>query len=103
MYTIQLNEKGSRHLEVSASHFETIRRFALFRDLIDSTGYVTDATLEKLKLNLRALAASLNDDEEMRALLDLCYNVIYHDYMKAYGLRNLMVSFAEWEKTQSID
>ena len=43
MYTIQLNEKGSHNLQITAKNLETIDRYALFRDLVDSHGYVNEA------------------------------------------------------------
>ena len=48
MFDIQLNESGTRHLQVSEENLRTIEKYALFRDLVDSTGYVTEDVLEKL-------------------------------------------------------
>lgn len=96
MFSIQLNEKGSHHLTVEERHFMTIHNYALFRDLVDSTGYVTEQTLDKLKFNLKALIAGA---ENPKPLIDLCYEVIYHDKMKSYGLKNLILAYLDWERT----
>lgn len=93
MPTIQLNEKGTRHLEITEENLQTIRKYDLFRDLVDSHGYVTEEVLEKLRLNIRSLIAHSTDDT--KDLLDLCIDVIYHDSMKAYGLQNLLKLYAD--------
>lgn len=96
MFTIQLNTSGTHHLEVEERHFQTIQDYALFRDLVDSTGYVTEQTLDKLKYNIRALIATA---DAPKPLIDLCYEVIYHSKMKGFGLQNLILAYLEWEKT----
>lgn len=96
MYDIQLNATGTRHLEISEENLQTIRKYNLFQGLVDSTGYVTEAVLDKLKLNVRSLIAHSADDT--KDLLDLCIDVIYHDKMKAYGLNNLIETYRAWEK-----
>ena len=92
--TIQLNQKGSRHLEITEDNFLTIRKYALFTNLVDSTGYVDEAVLDKLKLNIRSLIASQTEDS--KDLLDLCIDVIYHDHMKAFGLQQLINAYNGW-------
>ena len=57
MYTIQANPSGTRSIEVSNENLRTIEKYALFRHLIDSTGIVDEAVLDKLKLNIRSLIA----------------------------------------------
>lgn len=94
MYDIQLNESGSRHIQVSDATFETIERYALFRDLVGSTGYVTEEILEKLRQTVRALI--VGEAEDRKDLLDLCIDVIYHERMKAYGLGQLMQAYVRW-------
>lgn len=98
MYDIQLNESGTRHMNITEKNLETIRKYDLFNGLVSSTGYVTEAELDKLKLNIRSLIAS--STENTKDLLDLCIDVIYHDKMKAYGLKNLIDVYQTWEKTQ---
>lgn len=95
MYDIQLNESGTRHLIVSEENLKTIEKYTLFRDLVDSTGYVTEEVLDKLKRNVRSIIA--HSAENTKDLLDLCIDVIYHEKMKAYGLKNLILTFLEWE------
>lgn len=95
MYDLQLNESGTRHLTLSDTHLATIERYALLRDLVDSTGYVTEDVLEKLRQNVRALIA--HSTENSKDLLDLCIDVIYHEKMKAFGLKQLILLYVEWE------
>lgn len=52
MYDIQLNESGTRHLNVTEQNLQTIRKYGLFDGLVGSTGYITEAELDKLKLNI---------------------------------------------------
>ena len=101
MYDIQLNESGTRHMNITGKNLETIHKYDLFNGLVSSTGYVTEAELDKLKLNIRSLIAS--STENTKDLLDLCIDVIYHDKMKAYGLKNLIDVYQTWEKTQEDD
>lgn len=96
MYDIQLNESGSRHLEITEENLQTISKYNLFDGLIVSTGYVTEEALEKLRHTIRSLIVSSTEDT--KDLLDLCIDVIYHDKMKAYGLRNLIEVYTEWKQ-----
>ena len=97
MYNIQLNESGTRHMSITRENLETIRKYNLFQGLTNSTGYITENELDKLKLNIRALIASSRDNT--KDLLDLCIDVIYHDKMKAYGLKNLMAVYEEYAQS----
>lgn len=97
MHDIQLNESGTRHLDITDENLQTIRKYNLFHGLVDSTGYVTEPVLDKLKLTVRALIANASDN--CKDLLDLCIDVIYHDKMKAYGLKNLMACYKQWCET----
>ena len=94
MYDIQLNESGTRHMNVTVQNLSTIRKYKLFDGLVSSTGYVTENELDKLKLNIRSLIASSADNT--KDLLDLCIDVIYHDKMKAFGLKNLITVYQQW-------
>ncbi len=94
MYTIQANPSGTRSIEVSNENLRTIEKYALFRHLIDSTGIVDEAVLDKLKLNIRSLIAS--QEEDSKDLLDLCIDVIYHNKMKAYCLQQLIKLYLTW-------
>ena len=101
MYTIQLNEKGSRHLDISDDNLKTIQKYHLCRDLVDSHGYVTEDVLTKLRMTVRALIAQ--NEKNTKDLLDLCIDVIYHNDMKALGLHNLILLFIDWEQNHPSD
>ena len=81
MYTIQANPSGTRSIEVSDAHLQTIEKYSLFQQLIDSNGIVDESVLDKLKLNIRSLISSMEGNS--KDLLDLCIDVIYHNNMKA--------------------
>lgn len=98
MHTIQLNEKGSRRLDITEENLRTIQKYALFSHLVDSTGFVDEAVLDKLKLHIRSLIA--RQEENCKDLLDLCIDVIYHDHMKAFGLNNLITLYIAWRAAQ---
>lgn len=95
MYRIQSNPTGTRSIEVGEQHLATIEKYQLFRDLIDSNGYIDEQVLDKLKLNIRALLES--EATADKALLDLCLDVIYHHNMKAFGLQQLILLFINWK------
>ena len=95
---IQTNSSGTRSIEIADQHLQTIEKYQLFRDLIDSNGYVDEQVLDKLKLNIRSLLEG--DAGKDKDLLDLCLDVIYHPNMKSYGLQQLVLLFINW-KNQS--
>ena len=64
---IQANSSGTRSIEIAEDHLQTIEKYQLFRDLIDSNGYVDEQVLDKLKLNIRSLLAG--DAGKDKALL----------------------------------
>lgn len=97
---IKANEKGSRFIEVSEAHLDTIKKYSLFNDLVNSNGYVTDETLERLQNNTRGLLESNSSDE---ALIDLCLNVLFHQNMKALGLRNLLLAYISYNDQTDLD
>ena len=92
---IQTNSSGTRSIEIAEIHLQTIEKYQLFRDLIDSNGYVDEQVLDKLKLNIRSLLEG--DAGKDKDLLDLCLDVIYHPNMKAYGLQQLVLLFINWK------
>lgn len=94
MYKIQANQSGTRSIEVSDLHLETIDKYQLLRNLVDSNGITDEGVLEKLKLNVRALLEA--DNCQDKALLDLCLDVIYNSNMKALGLHNLVLLYVDW-------
>ena len=73
----------------------------MFQHLIDSNGIVDESVLDKLKLNIRSLIASSEND--CKDLRDLCIDVIYHNNMKAFGLFQLIQLYIKWEREQSED
>ena len=92
---IQTNSSGTRSIDVTDLHLQTIEKYQLFRDLIDSNGYVDEQVLDKLKLNIRSLLSG--DAGKDRTLLDLCLDVIYHPNMKAFGLQQLVLLYINWK------
>lgn len=98
MYSIQTNVSGTRSITVTEENLQTIDKYALFEQLIDSNGIIDESVLEKLKLNIRSLIVGIEGN--CKDLLDLCIDVIYHDNMKALGLKNLVKLYADW-KNQS--
>ena len=40
MYTIQTNASGTRSMEISDAHLQTIEKYSLFQHLIDSNGII---------------------------------------------------------------
>jgi hypothetical protein len=96
MSKIQANPSGTRTIEVTEQHLETIEHYLLFRDLIDSTGYIDEEVLEKLKLNIRSLLESQTAGSN-KDLLDLCLDVVYNQNMKAYGLQQLVLLYINWK------
>ena len=95
MYKIQTNASGTRSIEINEEHLQTIEDYQLFRDLIDSNGYVDEQVLDKLKLNIRSMLES--DAGKDKRLLDLCLDVIYHGNMKAFGLQQLVLLYINWK------
>ena len=99
MYKIQTNASGTRSIDITDEHLQTIEDYQLFRDLIDSNGYVDEQVLDKLNLNLRSMLET--DAGKDKRLLDLCLDVIYHANMKAFGLQQLVLLFINWKNRNS--
>lgn len=87
-------------MDISDEHLQTIEKYALFQHLIDSNGIVDESVLDKLKLNVRSLIASM--EENSKDLLDLCIDVIYHNNMKAFGLHQLILLYIQWERDKEV-
>lgn len=98
MYKIQANASGTRSIEVSDLHLETLQKYTLLDSLVDSNGIIDEAVLDKLKLNVRSLLESSGISD--KNLLELCLDVIYNNNMKAIGLSNLVALYKEWEKNK---
>lgn len=101
MYSIQSNASGTRSIEVSEQHLETIEKYALLRNLIDSNGIIDEQVLDKLRFNVRSILES--EPSTDKQLLDLCLDVIYHNNMKAFGLHQLVLLYIEWERNRQIN
>ena len=95
MYKIQANQSGTRTIEVSDQHLETIRKYSLLQGLIDSNGIVDEDVLDKLKFNVRSMLESETGND--KDLLDLCLDVIYNNNMKAFGLHQLVLLYVKWK------
>ena len=95
MYKIQANQSGTRSIEVSDQHLQTIEKYSLLRDLIDSNGIIDEMVLDKLKFNVRSILES--EAGKDKNLLDLCLDVIYNNNMKALGLHNLVLLYVDWK------
>ena len=87
--------KGSRTMAVSENNLQTLEKYNLFADLLDSNGIVDESVLQKLRLNTVALLENHNDD---LALLSLCRDVLFHDNMKAFGLHQLILLYLAQNK-----
>ena len=98
MYKIQANASGTRSIEVSDKHLETLAKYSLLDALVDSNGIVDEQVLDKLKFNVRSLLESSGISD--KDLLDLCLDVIYNNNMKAIGLANLVALYKEWESNR---
>lgn len=94
-YKIQTNASGTRSITVNESHLQTLEKYSLLKNLIDSNGIIDEAVLDKLKFNIRAILES--EKETNKELLDLSLDVIYNNNMKAFGLNQLIQLFKKWE------
>ena len=99
MYKIQANASGTRTIEISDAHLETLNRYSLLKNLVDSNGIIDELVLDKLKLNVRSMLES--EAGKDKDLLDLCLDVIYNNNMKAFGLHKLVLLFVEWLQQHS--
>ena len=94
MYTIQANPSGTRTISVTDSHLETIQKYELLDGLVNSTGIIDEETLGKLRLTLRSILEM--QDIVDKDLLALSLDVIYHNDMKALGLKGLIELYKYW-------
>ena len=97
MYKIQANASGTRSIEITDNHLETIQKYSLLSGLVDSNGIIDENILDKLRFNVRGLLES--EPGKDKDLLDLCLDVIYNQNMKAIGLKKLVVLFKKWVVT----
>ena len=97
---IQANVSGSRSIEITDLHLETIDKYSLLDNLVDSNGIIDEDVLDKLKFNVRSILESESNTD--KNLLDLCLDVIYNNNMKAFGLNRLMSLYTEWKAKQEV-
>ena len=50
MYKIQANQSGTRSIEVSDQHLETIDKYQLLRNLVDSNGIIDEEVLDTCRI-----------------------------------------------------
>ncbi|MBO4663048.1 MAG: hypothetical protein J5663_01400 [Bacteroidaceae bacterium] len=99
MYTIQSNASGTRSINITEEHLHAIEKYSLLKGLIPSNGMIDETTLETLKHNVKSYILNNNNCDD---LVDLCTNVLYHDNMKVYGLKELIILYVGWkERTPS--
>ena len=91
---------GSRKLTVTEAHLNTIDKYSLFSDLLDSNGIVEESVLEKLRLNVRSLLnhPATSGESPDPQLLDFCEHILFHSDMKAFGLHQLILLYIDWKK-----
>lgn len=95
MYTIQANKSNSKSINITDEHLQTIHRYMLLDNIVDSNGIVDETVVDKVKFNVRALLES--DKTADKDLLDLCLDVFYNDKMKAFGLNELIKLYNTWK------
>lgn len=100
-FKIQANASGTRSIVITEQHLQTIRKYSLLKNLIDSNGIIDESVLEKLRLNVRSMLEA--GTETNRELLDLCLDVIYDNNMKAFGLHQLVLLYIKWESENTED
>ena len=91
MHKIQANASGTRSIEVSDKHLETIHRYQLLSHLVDSNGIIDEGVVDRLKLNVRSLLSGEGGQ-------DKGLDVVYNSNMKATALSHLLTLYAGWQK-----
>lgn len=95
---IQANPSGTRHIEVTDEHLQTIGRYHLLDSLADSSGIIDETVLDKLKFTVRSLLETAGNND--KNLLDLCLDILYNKNMKAFGLQQLIDLYGNWIKDE---
>ena len=90
---INANASGTRTIEVTEEQLQIIKKYSLLDRIANSTGVIDEESLNKLRLTVRSLIAS--QTMASKELLDIC-PILYHEDMKALGLKNLMKCYSEW-------
>ena len=87
------NASGTRTIDVNEEQLQIIKKYSLFDRIANSTGVIDEESLGKLRLTVRSLIAS--QTMASKELLDIC-PILYHEDMKALGLKNLIKCYGEW-------
>ena len=87
------NASGTRTIEVTEEQLQIVKKYSLFDRIANSTGVIDEESLGKLRLTVRSLIAS--QTMASKELLDIC-PILYHEDMKALGLKNLIRCYTEW-------
>ena len=90
---INANASGTRTIEVTEEQLQIIKKYSLLDRIANSTGVIDEESLNKLRLTVRSLIAS--QTMASKELLDIC-PILYHEDMKALGLKNLIKCYSEW-------
>ena len=90
---INANTSGTRTIEVTELQLQIIKKYSLLDRIANSTGVIDEESLNKLRLTVRSLIAS--QTMASKELLDIC-PILYHEDMKALGLKNLIKCYSEW-------
>ena len=90
---INANASGTRTIDVAEVQLQIIKKYSLFDRIANSTGDIDEESLNKLRLTVRSLIAS--QTMASKELLDIC-PILYHEDMKALGLKNLIKCYTEW-------
>ena len=97
---INANISGTRTIEVNEVQLQIIRKYSLLDRIANSMGLIDEDSLNKLRLTVRSLIAS--QTMASKELLELCL-VLYHEDMKALGLKNLIKCYTEWMATAAAE
>ena len=87
------NASGTRTIEFTEEQLQIVKKYSLFDRIANSTGVIDEESLGKLRLTVRSLIAS--QTMVSKELLDIC-PILYHEDMKALGLKNLIKCYTEW-------
>ena len=87
------NASGTRTIEVTEEQLQIIRKYSLLDRIANSTGVIDEESLNKLRLTVRSLIAS--QTMASKELLEIC-PILYHEDMKARGLKTLIKYYTEW-------
>ena len=97
---INANASGTRTIEVTEVQLQIIKRYSLLDRIANSAGIVDEDSLSRLRLTVRSLIAS--QEMASKELLDIC-PILYHEDMKALGLKNLIKCYTEWMATATAE